>query len=64
MADDVTGLNATSVARIIMARCVADVQFALALATSAGLTVSIRGTQHSMGAQSIAPDGIGSTSRA
>eukprot|EP00759_Apiculatamorpha_spiralis_P047131 PhF_6_TR42996/c0_g1_i1/m.65620 len=58
LADDVTGFNATPVGRIIFIRTRQDLQDALALARSTGATVSMRGTQHSMGGQSIAPNGI------
>jgi FAD/FMN-containing dehydrogenase len=70
-ADDVTRMNATKVKRIFMVkydlftiaqaflkiRTEADIIDVLRLAKQNGLHVSIRGQKHTMGGQTIAPDG-------
>ena len=43
--------------RVFCVRTVDDVKYALALAREHGKKVSFRGTRHSMGGQTIAPDG-------
>ena len=56
--DDVTRLNATGVARVVYPRCVRDVQEVVISAVQSGHHVCARGTQHSMGAQSICSGGV------
>lgn len=56
--DDVTRMNATPVERVFHVRCAADIQKVIGLARAEGRQVSVRGTQHSMGAQSIARAGF------
>ena len=56
--DDVTRLNSTEVERIFFVRNSGDVQRVLSQARAEGRSVSMRGTQHSMGGQSIAPGGF------
>ena len=56
--DDVTRLNSTEVERIFFVRNTGDVQRVLGQARAEGRSVSMRGTQHSMGGQSIAPGGF------
>ena len=55
--DDVTRMNEENVNRIFFVRSVQDVQHVLNLAREDGRTVSIRGTKHSMGGQTIAKTG-------
>ena len=57
LVDDVTRLNTHSVAGVFHPRNTADVRAVLKMAARNGKQVSVRGTQHSMGAHSIAEDG-------
>ena len=53
MLDDVTRMNAKEVDRIFMVRTTEDVRHVLKLARINGITVSMRGTKHSMGGHTI-----------
>ena len=58
MVDDVSRMNSTAVNRIFMVRNKEDVKFVLELARTRGVSVSMRGTQHSMGGHTIAENGF------
>ena len=58
MVDDVSRMNAQEVDRIFSVRTKEDIQYVLALARKQGKAVSMRGTRHSMGAQTIAKSGF------
>jgi FAD/FMN-containing dehydrogenase len=56
--DDVSRLNSTRVRRVFDVRNSNDIKSVLRHALEEGVTVSTRGTKHSMGGQTIAPDGF------
>ena len=56
--DDVSRMNATEVSRIFMVRNTDDVKHVLHLARLQGVSVSMRGTKHSMGGHTIAEHGF------
>ena len=55
--DDVTRLNATSVARVFHVRNEHDIQHVIKLARVHNKKISIRGTKHSMGSHTITAGG-------
>lgn len=58
LVDDASRLNLTPVKKIIKIHSKKDIQTALSYAISQGLSVSIAGKRHSMGGQTIAPNGL------
>ena len=56
--DDVSRMNATPVSRLFMVRNKEDVKHVLHLAREKGVSVSMRGTKHSMGGHTIAENGF------
>ncbi|CAK9063882.1 unnamed protein product [Durusdinium trenchii] len=56
--DDITRMNATEVSRVVYVRTEDDIKRTLVKARADGKRVSVRGTKHSMGGQSIAEDGV------
>lgn len=56
--DDASRLNMSAVKKVSLVRSVLEVQEALRYAREHGLQVSIAGKRHSMGGQTIAPDGF------
>ena len=57
MVDDVTRMNFDHVERLFCVRSKEDVKHVLGLARQNGKKVSMRGTRHTMGGQTIAPGG-------
>ena len=56
--DDVSRMNATPVSRLFMVRNKEDVKHVLHVAREEGVSVSMRGTKHSMGGHTIAENGF------
>lgn len=56
--DNVTGLSLSLVDRLYYVRTIADIQKVLATACTLNRKVSMRGTKHSMGGQTMAPGGF------